>query len=613
MLDKAFTSDDFFLRVVINDGDYDKEHEPTVTWRIVSNDDLNCIISDDGTFTIGDTLGSVIVEVCVTSENTLTKQLTVNIVVPSNLALFELHSAVSDDKLEFIEGQKFSPTGLVSSVTFINDQNDTFSVFVTDYTYDAESILVPSISDFQISYTYKGIVRQSLVPVVVHPKTLQSIEVSSAPTTVSYIEGQQLNFDGLKIRAKYEYITIEDITGFVVSNADTVLAPSNTGVEIYYTDNGVTKTVFQAITVANRTLQGITIDSEPTKLHYVQGRYFERDGLKVTANYEYMTRDVTDLVVFDVTGRLESTCTEVNFIYTEGDVEKGGKFDITVEKPYQDVRTIKFANRYNATLSWLYEYMSDDGTVSIDDTDFVNNSILRFDQENGIYTVPVGAVVTILKVSPAIVGFNFNGEYIAIEYPSNSYEFEVEFGTADIEIDFVKQIGERITVRFASEEVGQNFAFIYSNTYNGTLSKKDLFQIAQIFEDTAQCYYTFNLGNGLDYTFDELSSVIFNVDTLFIVSKHKRTLTNAININLVYPDATVATILDKTTVASLDVLPKVNRIGYSLGFSLTKGGALLTDIAFTEWLNQLEDNATLYAVYTLSATPVIGSIVGTYA
>ena len=610
-IDVAFYEDNIMLNVEVNNGRTSETDSVKITWSIINANPLGCTIDNNGKFTVGNTLGSVVVEVKVESKNTVTVHQIVNIVVPSNLALFDLNATVIKDELNFIEGQHFSPEGIIVCATFINSKNDTFSVFVNDYLYDADSVLLPTMSDTTITYTYNHISRHCLVPIIVRPKTLQKIEIVSSPNILKYIEGQYFDSAGLKILAHYEFF-VSEITDFVCQNIGEALAPDDKFVEIYYTDNGVTKTAIQAIDVSRRTLQSINIVHMPTKLNYIQGQFFRKDGLKVEAVYEYMTRDVTDEVAVDLTDRLFATNFEVNFSYTEGGIEKSEKCAINVEKPYQDVRVIKFTNPYDVSLSWLFEYMGDDGIVRVDDTSVENYDSLMVDNEKGVYIVPVGAVVTILKVSPAVIGLKINEKSVGINYPSNSYEFEVDFGIEDIEIDFIKLLGSRITLRFTGEKTGQNFAFIYPYNYEGNLYERDVFQLAQIFEETEDSYYTFDYG-GIEYTFDELTSVVFSADALLIAIKHERVLNNSILANVKYPNVTIITYLDRDTAKSLNVLPKVNRIGYRLEFSTTQDGVFLNDTTFTEWLGQAEEGATLFARYTLVATPITGNIIGVYS
>ncbi len=613
VLDKSFLSEPFSFSVIINGGSIDESKDNlSVEWQIVSDDSLNCDINkNSGLFAVGDTLGSVKIQASVTGKNTVTASVIVNVTVPSDFGFYELNTVVIDGtKLNFIEGQIFEPQGVEFEAVFVDSYNDTHSVKVRNVIYDNALVLAPNISDIQISYKFNNSTRYSLIPVVVLPKTLVNIEILTPPSKLSYIEGQELNIDGLKVLAKYEYVQYE-VTDFIVDKEGRTLFTSDKTFSISYTESGITKFVEQPISVAQRVLQNITVENQPNKLHYVQGQYFNPAGLIVFAHYEYMTLDITDDIEYNIDRRLNTTDTEIKYTYSENGVEISGQFNIQVESPYDKVRKIRFTNPYDATLSWMYEYMSDDGKVSIDDTDFRSYENVEYNQEKGEYVVPAGAKITLLKVSPAIIGFNINGDIVGLKYPSNTYEFELEFGEADIEIDFVKVIGNHITVRFCSESISQNFAFVYSNTHNGALSETDFAHLYQIYEETESYYYTFTCGQ-ISYTFDELVNYSFNSDTLFVVKKHIREFGDTVKINVVYPQTTIAAILDKNSMVTLNSLPTIIRIGYKVVFSLEYDGEIINDDAFIQWLNHANVGDNIYAKYSLVMPEVESEIVGNY-
>ena len=78
--------------------------------------------------------------------------------------------------------------------------------------------------------------------------TLQSISITKAPTRNTYTEGETFNKAGMVITAKYSDNSIKQITNYSVSPSG-VLKTTNKKVIITYTENGVTKTVEQKITV----------------------------------------------------------------------------------------------------------------------------------------------------------------------------------------------------------------------------------------------------------------------------------------------------------------------------------------------------------------------------
>lgn len=78
--------------------------------------------------------------------------------------------------------------------------------------------------------------------------TLSSIAVTKTPTKNTYLEGETFNKSGMVITATYSDGSKKEITNYAVSLTG-ALKTSDTKVVITYTENGVTKTVEQKITV----------------------------------------------------------------------------------------------------------------------------------------------------------------------------------------------------------------------------------------------------------------------------------------------------------------------------------------------------------------------------
>ena len=84
-----------------------------------------------------------------------------------------------------------------------------------------------------------------------YPKILMRIEVTTSPTTVEYTEGDSLDLTGLVVTATFSDGSTEDVTSqCIISPADgTVLATTDTSVNISYTYKGVTRNTAQIIVV----------------------------------------------------------------------------------------------------------------------------------------------------------------------------------------------------------------------------------------------------------------------------------------------------------------------------------------------------------------------------
>ena len=95
---------------------------------------------------------------------------------------------------------------------------------------------------------------------VATPKALSSIAITTAPTKISYTEDEVFDKMGMVVTATYNDASTADITSLCTftPSLTTPLLPSNTSIEVSYTENAVTKTANQAITVAAKPRYTIT-------------------------------------------------------------------------------------------------------------------------------------------------------------------------------------------------------------------------------------------------------------------------------------------------------------------------------------------------------------------
>ena len=115
-------------------------------------------------------------------------------------------------------------------------------------------------------------------------KELTEIAVTTAPTKTSYVAGQNFETAGMVVTASYNDGSSIAVTNYTVTDGDNLTA-GKTNVSISYTENGITKTVTQNITVVAKALTGIAITKAPTRISYVAGQNFETAGMVVTASY----------------------------------------------------------------------------------------------------------------------------------------------------------------------------------------------------------------------------------------------------------------------------------------------------------------------------------------
>ena len=158
---------------------------------------------------------------------------------------------------------------------------------------------------------------------------LTKIEVTTAATKLSYIEGQDFDAAGMVITASYSNGKSKVIQNYTVTNGNN-LTKGQKSVTISYKENGITVTTTLAITVAEKELLEINITKAATKLNYVAGQDFDKTGMIVTASYNNgKSEDVQNYIVTNG-NKLAKGQTSVTISYTEGNVTKTAVQDIVV-------------------------------------------------------------------------------------------------------------------------------------------------------------------------------------------------------------------------------------------------------------------------------------------
>lgn len=104
----------------------------------------------------------------------------------------------------------------------------------------------------------KGFIEVSGVTVTEAVKSLTSIAVSTGPKKTVYTEGENFDRTGMVVTANYADGSAKVVTGYTVSPSG-ALKVNDTSVTVTYTENGVTKTAAQAITVKATAITSYTV------------------------------------------------------------------------------------------------------------------------------------------------------------------------------------------------------------------------------------------------------------------------------------------------------------------------------------------------------------------
>lgn len=304
------------------------------------------------------------------TENDITRtqeqSITVNQKTLNNIRISALPS-----KTTYVEGQNFDATGMKVVAIYNNESEKE----ITDYTITDGKNLTVDKTTITVSYTENNVTKTATQSITVSKKVLNAIAITTKPNKTEYIEEQNFDTTGMKVTATYNDGTSEEVTNYTVTDGNK-LAVGKTTVTVSYTENELTKTVDQAITVSKKTLSSIRISTAPNKTTYIEGQNFDATGMKVTAIYNNANnKEVTD---YTITGgnNLTTDKASVTISYTESGVTKTTTQSITVTKKleisfdgYNEVN--KDGNKYidniapSTTVENLINNVETNGTISV--------------------------------------------------------------------------------------------------------------------------------------------------------------------------------------------------------------------------------------------------------
>lgn len=231
----------------------------------------------DASMTTGGSISTIGTQTIQYKLNTLSVQFTIE-VIP--LSVTSIVVETKPNKLTYLEGESFKPAGMVVRA-YLNDGSDRL---VDDYTYSGYS---SEPGTHTITVEYSGCT--DTFDVVVNEKTAKSIKVTKYPTKTTYVQGQEIDPDGMEVTAYYNNGTNSVITGYTIDKPT-----MDTGVQTVAVRYG-SLTTYIPITVIARQATGLFVTSPPNKTTYVEGTDFDDTGLVIAASFnDGITESVED-------------------------------------------------------------------------------------------------------------------------------------------------------------------------------------------------------------------------------------------------------------------------------------------------------------------------------
>ena len=227
-------------------------------------------------------------------------------------------------KTVYEAGDSFDKTGMVITVTY----DDASTREVTNYNC---SPIVLSKDDTYITISYREMMTTVTTTQAVTVKNLlKKIQIITPPTETAYEIGDTIDLTGMVVYAFYSDGTSHEISDYTYS-PHVISSASDTEVTITYTEDGITKTAIQDITVGNTpNLVSIAISVPPTKVIYKAGEYFDPSGMVVTATFDNGTTKNVSGYTYSPTRTLQQDDSVITISYTKKGITKTTTQNITV-------------------------------------------------------------------------------------------------------------------------------------------------------------------------------------------------------------------------------------------------------------------------------------------
>ena len=316
------------------------------------------------------------------TENGITKTTEQSITVTEqavNLVKIEITKA--PNKINYSEGEDFSAEGMEVIATY----SDSSEKEITNYEITDGKNLSIGQTKVTVSYTENGITKTAEQSITVTKQAVElvKIEITKAPNKVEYIEGENFSAEGMVVVATYSDSSEKEITNYEVLNGGS-LELDQTKVTISYTENGITKTTEQSITVIKQEegLVSIKITQAPNKVEYIEGENFSTEGMKVVATYsDSSEKEITDYEVLDGEN-LNVEQTKVTISYTEDGVTRTAEQNITVtknEEPEEQQPQLSNLKDMKIKIDKVKAYFYKE----IDETDYIDIELTLSNIEHG--------------------------------------------------------------------------------------------------------------------------------------------------------------------------------------------------------------------------------------
>ena len=161
----------------------------------------------------------------------------------------------------YVAGQALDLSGAVVSAVFSSGR----SVVVNAIPSIADgTVIYEDTTSLTWSYTENGITQTAVTALTVQ-RVLQSIAITTQPTTTTYKSGDTIDTTGMVVTATYHRTTAV-VSGYTIAPTTAGAVEGTQTETVSYIENGVTKTAVFYVTVKNVTIYGVEWDGSSTTL-----------------------------------------------------------------------------------------------------------------------------------------------------------------------------------------------------------------------------------------------------------------------------------------------------------------------------------------------------------
>lgn len=254
--------------------------------------------------------------------------------------------------------------------------DDNTTAIVSNYQVTPNTPLTLEDTTITITYREIGVSASATVDITVK-NVLRKIEITTPPYTVDYYVDDTFDNTGMIVEAFYSDGSHKPVTTYTWEPTRALTEQDNT-ITISYTEDGVTATTYQDITVGEAPdLVSIAITNPPDKTVYKLNEYFDRTGMIVTATFADGKSRIVSGYSVSPNGALGKTDTTITVSYTRKGITKTATQAITVvyltsivisnPPTYTEYYEGNSFNKAGMVVTAIY---SNDTTVILKDTDY---------------------------------------------------------------------------------------------------------------------------------------------------------------------------------------------------------------------------------------------------